>query len=259
MIVKSTAIPLGITPFGNTSHIVHWLTREYGRVSTIIKGAQRPKSRFIGEYDFFDTTELLFYARNKEGVMTTKECARLIHRAEFHRSWRHGLAASYITRVIRSVMPDFLDASEIFDYYEKMLNFAQQYGGSPTFLFWFELQLLEHQGHTPQLNHCGICGKPLKQLGRRLRFSSVQGGLVEAGCAQFREIPALPLDQDVLSIIRMLQQATTPRSTLSTKLTERQLNQLSHLLGHFMAHHLNIDPAIRQIAFTSLEPGFKNR
>lgn len=253
MIVKATAIPLGITPFGNTSHIVHWLTREYGRVNTIIKGAQRPKSGFLGQYDFFDTTELLFYARNKEGVMTTKECYRLTHRPEFHQSWRHGLAASYITRVIRSVMPDFLDASEIFDYYEEMLNFAQQYGASPTFIFWFELQLLEHQGHTPQLEHCGICGKPFAKLTDRLRFSSAQGGLVEARCAQFREIPALPLDKDVLSIIRMLQQARSPRSTHITKLTERQLNQLSHLLGHFMAHHLNIDPAIRQIALTSLE------
>ncbi|MFC1467898.1 DNA repair protein RecO [Verrucomicrobiota bacterium] len=251
MIVKATAIPLGITPFGNTSHIVHWLTREYGRVNTIIKGAQRPKSGFIGQYDFFDTTELLFYARNKEGIMTTKECYRLIHRAEFHNSWRHGLAASYITRVIRSVMPDFLDASEVFDFYEEMLNLAQEYGDAETFIFWFELQMLEYQGHTPQLNHCGVCGKPFNKLTDRLRFSSAQGGLVEASCAQFREIPALPLDKDVLSIIRMLQQAKTPRST--HKLTERQLNQLSHLLGHFMAHHLNIDPAIRQIARTSLE------
>lgn len=253
MIVKARAIPLGITPFGNTSHIINWLTREYGRVTTIIKGAQRPKSRFIGQYDFFDTTELLFYARNKEGVMNTKECYRLTHRSEFHDSWKHGLAASYITRVIRSVMPDFLEASEIFDYYEEMLNLAQEYGGTQTFIYWFELHLLDHQGHTPQLDQCGICGQSADKMRGALRFSSAQGGLVEGPCAQFREIPALPLDKDVLSIIRMLQKAQSPRSTHITKLTERQHNQLSHLLGHFMAHHLNIDPTIRQIALTSLD------
>ena len=68
MIVKTNAIPLTITPFGNTSHIVQWLTRENGKISTIIKGAQRPKSGFWGQYDFFDTTELLFYAKNRDGV-----------------------------------------------------------------------------------------------------------------------------------------------------------------------------------------------
>lgn len=259
MIVKARAIPLRIIPFGNTSHIVNWLTREYGRVTTIIKGAQRPKNGFIGQYDFFDTTELLFYARNMDGVMITKECYRLTHRPEFHHSWRHGLAASYITMVIRKLMPDFLDLSEVFDFYEEMLNLAQEYGGTPTFIFWFELQILEHQGQMPQLNHCGVCGKPAENMEARLRFSSAQGGLVEASCAQFREIPALPLDQDVLAIIRVLQQAHTPRTTTSTKLSERQLNQMSHLLGHFMAHHLNIDPAIRQIALTTLETVHQNR
>ena len=85
-----------------------------------------------------------------------------------------------------------------------------------------------------------------------LRFSSIQGGLVESKCAQFHEIPALPLDKDVLTIIRQLQQSPTPRITATAKLREKQQNQISHLLGHFMAHHLNIEPSIRQIALTDL-------
>ena len=66
MIERTTAIPLAIYPYSNRSHIVHWLTRHHGLISTLLKAAQHPRSPFIGEYQLFGTTELLYYNRHKE-------------------------------------------------------------------------------------------------------------------------------------------------------------------------------------------------
>jgi len=63
MILKSPAIVLRFNPFANTSRVVVWLTRDHGKLATLVKGAQRPKSPFLGQFDLFYTCELLFYAR----------------------------------------------------------------------------------------------------------------------------------------------------------------------------------------------------
>ena len=41
MIIKTTAIVLRIHPFSRTSRVVTWLTSDFGRVVTVIKGADR--------------------------------------------------------------------------------------------------------------------------------------------------------------------------------------------------------------------------
>ena len=44
-------IILRVRPLTETSLIVHWLTIEHGRISTVAKGAQRPKSGFRGKLE----------------------------------------------------------------------------------------------------------------------------------------------------------------------------------------------------------------
>ncbi|MEM8712589.1 MAG: recombination protein O N-terminal domain-containing protein [Planctomycetota bacterium] len=56
--VQDRALLLRRTPFGETSLVVHVLTESSGRVELIAKGAHRPKSRFSGVLDWFDTLDL---------------------------------------------------------------------------------------------------------------------------------------------------------------------------------------------------------
>ena len=46
-------IILRTRPLTETSLIVHWLTADHGRLSTVAKGAKRPKSPFRGKLDLF--------------------------------------------------------------------------------------------------------------------------------------------------------------------------------------------------------------
>ena len=88
MIIKTTAIPLAYYPYSSTSRIVHWLTRHHGKVSTLLKGALRPKSPFLGEYELFGTSELLYFAHRPHVLHTAKECALLHPRDAFRTDWR---------------------------------------------------------------------------------------------------------------------------------------------------------------------------
>ncbi len=46
-------IILRVRPLTESSLIVCWLTAEHGRISTVAKGARRPKSPFRGKLDLF--------------------------------------------------------------------------------------------------------------------------------------------------------------------------------------------------------------
>jgi phosphoesterase RecJ-like protein len=58
--LKTLGIVLSIRPWSQTSHVVTWLTLN-GVITTLVKGALRPKSAFIGQYDLFYTCELVYY------------------------------------------------------------------------------------------------------------------------------------------------------------------------------------------------------
>jgi len=57
-IICDHAVVLRRYPYGESSLVVHVLTREHGRVALLAKGAYRPTSRYFGVLDFGATLEL---------------------------------------------------------------------------------------------------------------------------------------------------------------------------------------------------------
>ena len=74
--IRSEAICLAVTPWSRTSHVVTWLTPS-GRVGTVVKGAVRPKSAFLGQYDLNYTCEIVYYVRAKGDLHALRECTPL--------------------------------------------------------------------------------------------------------------------------------------------------------------------------------------
>ena len=96
--VKTEATCLAIHPWSQTSHTVVWLAPE-GRLTTLVKGAVRPKSAFLGQYDLNYTCEIVYYARARAGVYVLRECFPLERRDGF----RHDLAALALASYFRAL------------------------------------------------------------------------------------------------------------------------------------------------------------
>ena len=72
-IIKTQGIVLSIHPWSQTSHVVTWLTPDHGPVTTLVKGAVRTKSAFLGQYDLFYRCDLLYYARASGDLHALRE------------------------------------------------------------------------------------------------------------------------------------------------------------------------------------------
>src|SRR5882672_10591109 len=73
MIESAHGIILRTHPLTETSLIVNWLTPEFGRISTVAKGARRPKSPFLGKLDLFYEADLSFTRSRRSELHTLRE------------------------------------------------------------------------------------------------------------------------------------------------------------------------------------------
>lgn len=119
---KTTGIVLDIRPWSRTSHIVTWLTPERGSVATLIKGAVRPKSAFLGQYDLFYTCELVYYIRAKGELHAVREAVPLEPREHLRGNFRSTALASYAAYLVKEHCPHTSEASQWFAFIREFLD-----------------------------------------------------------------------------------------------------------------------------------------
>jgi DNA repair protein RecO (recombination protein O) len=245
MIHTSHAIVLRVSPFSRTSHVVTWLTRDRGKIATVVKGATRPKSLFLGQYDLFYTCELLYYERERNGLHIIRECAPLRQRPAFRHNWRACAAASYASDLLSRTCLRGHDEAERFALAEHTLNMLEDTTTPHVLVLWFELTLMHLLGLEPKLSLCPACGVALPP-GTTTRFSARQGGALCTRCPV--NGPTLELPPDSAAVLAAWQRADTPRAALRTRCSAGQLATCSRLLGEFLAYHLDMHLPARTLA-----------
>ncbi len=172
---KDEAICLNVRPFSQTSQMVTWLTREHGCITTPIKGAQRPKSHFLGHYDVAYTCELVYYAHDKNGIHHIRECTPLTFRESLRADWRAALTAAYACDLTLRIAQPNLPNPSLFTHLENLLDALSDCPNAFLSLaaLWYESNLLYVTGlmpdFTPPSNHPADIP---------LRFSIAQGKFI---------------------------------------------------------------------------------
>lgn len=251
-ICKTEAIVLRWYPVSETSRVVSWLTPGHGRIATMLKGAQRPKNAFLGQYDLFQTCELLYYAREREALLIARECSPLRTRDRLRHDWRACSIASYLAGLLGRITPADAPHPELFDLLEGALDDLAAEGGSAPVLFWYELQLLAALGLAPRLQHCTGCGKDVAPGQRNTGFAYARGGIVCTDCRRSRDDEQAPIAPDVLAVLAAWQQGRTSRTARTTQCSGLQLDALQNLLGLFLGYHLDVPLTGRAIALDLL-------
>ena len=145
--IRSEAVCLSISPWSKTSHIVSWLTPD-GKISTVVKGAQRPKSFFLGQYDLNYTCEILYYARAKGELHALRECTPLEMRERLRDDFGALALAGYCRRLVSDFAPVGPDCRAWFDLLTTTLDGLSSEVGH---LVAFELKVLDLLGLEPEM------------------------------------------------------------------------------------------------------------
>ncbi len=211
MIEKTEGIVLRSRPFSRTSRMVTWLTPDFGRVTTVIKGACRPKSFFLGQTDLGYRCELLFYRREHAGAHIAREVFPLACREALRGNWRASVAASYVCWLLAQVTEPMLASAELYGLLDRVLDTISS---SPrearleTILVDFEFLLLDLLGVSPNFNYCQDCTfGPQKRKSCRFLLSDGRLGCIHALSIHHESSDSVALTTSLVDALRAAQAA----------------------------------------------------
>ena len=157
--IKTEAICLDIRPWSRTSHVVSWLTPT-GKVATVVKGAVRAKSQFLGQYDLNYTCDILYYAGAKGEVHALRDCVPVARRDDLRDDYRVLALAGYFRRLVAELAPTGEECGAWYEELKRSLDSCASLTSgretASTFLLsqmlGFELHILKLSGLAPDFS-----------------------------------------------------------------------------------------------------------
>jgi len=179
---STAAIVLRARDYSESDRIVTLLTREFGKLSGIAKGAKASRRRFERKLEPFSHVTL-FFRRRPQGQLV------FITRAEAGDAMPP-LEDDLAKIALGSYMLELADAltseeAEAADAYQVLARALGTLGGGAVTLAMrqsFELNLLRAAGFGLEFAHCRICGLADADGGGAVYFVVARGGIVCARC-----------------------------------------------------------------------------
>lgn len=173
MVQTTPAILLRKTRFSDTSLIVTWFSRDFGRIKTIAKGALRPKSRLAGVLDLFFDCEISFARSAKSEIHTLREAVMSDAREGLRRDYRAVALASYFVELIELATEPDHSVPELYDLLQRAFGHLGAEPASQRALLHFEKELARLMG----IQQPGLT--PIVAIGRAChRVPSARPGLL---------------------------------------------------------------------------------
>jgi DNA repair protein RecO (recombination protein O) len=146
---RSSGIILRTRPLTESSLIVQWLTPDLGRLSTVAKGARRPKSSFRGQLDVFFSAEFSFQRSRRSELHTLREI-KLLETYDSFRTHLEALEqAAYAVALIEQNTEVETPVPEIHELFQGFIRYLTKAEISDANVLAFELKFLEIQGLAP--------------------------------------------------------------------------------------------------------------
>ena len=234
-IQKSEGILLRRQDLRETSIILTFYTKDFGKIKGIVRGVRGPRAQAMcgGSFEIFARDDLVFYERKTADIYTVSQCDLIDYFNPIRESLERLSYATYIVELLDSVTALADKNSDVFTL---LLNSLQLLAGeaSPKRVARiFEIKLLSLLGLMPSMDFCVSCGT---KADLTARFSLRHGGLICRKC--------LDTDRQAVSILQgtvrfMEHIRSSPFEKASrVRVTEEIGRELERLLRRFLDYHI---------------------
>lgn len=157
-IVKSEAFVLKNFRYGETSKIVNLFTKNYGKISCVVKGARNFKSRMCGTLETMNYIDAVIYYRDGRDL-------QIITAVEYKKSFP-GIISSFDKlelsyRIIEMINKSLIQSEINQPIFELLKNSFEELEVSEYNLLYnflrFQIKLTELMGLSPDINYKNVC------------------------------------------------------------------------------------------------------
>ncbi|MFQ5540145.1 MAG: DNA repair protein RecO, partial [Candidatus Binatia bacterium] len=148
------AIVLRSRPFGESDKIVSFLTRDYGKVTGIAKGAKRSRKRFVNVLEPFCLVNLHFQERPHSSLTFIHACDWILVFKDLTMNLEKIAYASYLVEITDELTREREENRSLFEHLKQGLVTIEENQPSLSLLAIFQMKLLRLSGYQPMLDCC---------------------------------------------------------------------------------------------------------
>ena len=233
-IQKSEAVVIRRQDLRETSLILTFYTKDFGKIKGIVRGVRGPHAQYGGgSLEIFAHDEIVFYERKKADVFTISQCDLVEFFNPIRQSLERLAYANYIIELLDSVTSLGDNNGEVFELLLNSIRLLSGEASAKRVARIFEIKLLALLGLMPTLEMCACCGK---KVDVSAKFSVPHGGLICKACFD-NDTNALPIMAGTVKFIehiRALPFDKVERIKVATAVGQ----ELESILRKFLDYHI---------------------
>jgi len=243
---RTHGIVLRTRKLRESSKIVVFFTRDYGKISAVAKGSRKPKSKFGSSLEIFTRSALIFYKKENRDLHTLSHSEILSPYKDLKKDVVKVAYASVAGEMVERLVPTeeanrhlYLLLSEAL----KQMDLADR-ARLEVILSAYELKMLHAVGYGPELTRCVRCSKPVKG---DAWFGLVSGGLLCTACRD-KDLNAIGLSRDAVKLLRAYENESIEDLRKSHS-ADRVTREVADLLNSFVRAQIGEGAKIKSLDF----------
>ncbi len=231
---KTDAVVLSTRNFRQTSLIANFYTRDFGKLSGLLKGAREDPVKFNSNLDVLSVNEIIFYRKINSSLHLVSQC-------DLKRDFR--LIKGNLERIKKALrlieLVNALTAQEdsneqIFDLLIACLIQMENSYDMDKLLIIFKIKVLDFCGFKPHLDSCVSCNS---KIIAQARFSLKLGGLLCDRCSN-KDIKARIVFRGSVASILYIEKNNF-ENVLRLGMNQAIKKELQQILDAFLEFHLD--------------------
>ena len=233
MILKTEAIVLKSFDFRETSRIATFFTKEYGKVSGVLKGIRTDHRKFGSSVDRFSVNDIVYYQYRNSDLHLISQCDLREFFFPIRQDLKKSIAASYILELVNLVMPAEEKNDQVYALMVNFLSDLQQFADTNLLVHIFQIKILLYSGFKPHLDTCLKCKT---KVSATARFSLPEGGLICVSCP-LTDAAVYVISPGAIASLLYIEKNHWS-NCLKLRLTETVKKELKSMLNNFLIFHL---------------------
>ncbi len=236
---KTDALVIRLANFSETSQVVTFFSRDWGKISAIAKGGRRLKGPFEAALDLLTACRIVFIRKSSSGLDILTE-AQLIKR--FKPNGRNLISlygGYYVAELLAGLSEEYDPHPLLYDEATQTLERLTTETDAKLPILTFELAILREIGQLPSFDVCVACGDPFGD-DDVLAYLVTQGGMIcpKCGKQQYNKNPIHP------ATVRLLGQLAETDQTNAAGLSAspQQLREMRHVLTASICQAMDRQP-----------------
>jgi len=232
-IEKTTAIVLRRRDFRETSLIVEFYTRDFGRVCGLLKGIRSDPAKFASPVEPFSLNEIIFYKKTNSALHLVSQCDSQENFSSLRQDIPKTAVASFMMELLAALTAAEDSNVPVFELALECLKGLKNSDNPDKIAAIFKIKMLSLSGFKPQLDTCVSCGG--KIIGQS-KFSLSLGGLLCERCLQ-KDVSSRAVFRGTIASILHIQRNDL-KNNLNLGLNPQIKKELDLILNSFLNFHL---------------------